>query len=371
MKRPGDVRRRHRDRVVLLRRALRLGVEDARLLPAREDPRLHLRGGVARALLEAVRRSSATAPSATSTGPVASGTIALASDRASAAVYWHASSARPRLAPRAPDSRRRRSAQAELGRRGSAERRPPIGALERTGANPLVGRRWTRVLRALRAIARAASAGRASARASTSTLIARSLGCRPAERLARRRHVPTSGYARLAREQAIAACADFEPASASLGHAHRARRRRRRRRRDRGHARTAPARHRRPRHLPATEPGNLATLGEASGRRSSARLARRRRTRSRSSRTPEPWHGVEVADARHDARCARPPDATRRALRATAAAAPRRRTDVGGFAVRVASIERPARHEARRRPSEGPARPSSELAGDRPRLSRG
>ncbi len=48
----GDVRRRHRDRVVLVRRALGLRVEDAGLVPAREHPPLDVGGLVARALLE-------------------------------------------------------------------------------------------------------------------------------------------------------------------------------------------------------------------------------------------------------------------------------------------------------------------------------
>ena len=52
VQRAGDVRRRDRDRVVLGRRALGLGVEATGLEPAREDARLALAGVVARAVLE-------------------------------------------------------------------------------------------------------------------------------------------------------------------------------------------------------------------------------------------------------------------------------------------------------------------------------
>ena len=48
----GHVRRRHRDREVLVRRALGLGMEDPGLVPAREHARLDVGGLVASALLE-------------------------------------------------------------------------------------------------------------------------------------------------------------------------------------------------------------------------------------------------------------------------------------------------------------------------------
>ena len=58
VQRAGHVRRRDGDRVVLVGVALRLRVEDARLLPAREHARLHLRGLVAGASSRVFRRSS-------------------------------------------------------------------------------------------------------------------------------------------------------------------------------------------------------------------------------------------------------------------------------------------------------------------------
>ena len=55
MKVAGDVGRRNGDRIVLGGAALRLGAEDPRLLPTREDPTLHLGGLIAGALLERLR----------------------------------------------------------------------------------------------------------------------------------------------------------------------------------------------------------------------------------------------------------------------------------------------------------------------------
>ena len=64
VQRAGHVRRRDRDREVLLRRALRLGVEQARLEPALEDRRLGLRGLPARAFEVAHRAGSLGRPCA-------------------------------------------------------------------------------------------------------------------------------------------------------------------------------------------------------------------------------------------------------------------------------------------------------------------
>ncbi len=62
VQRAGDVRRRDRDRVVLRRRALGLGVEATGFEPAREDARLALTGVVACSVLEAHRAGSLRRP---------------------------------------------------------------------------------------------------------------------------------------------------------------------------------------------------------------------------------------------------------------------------------------------------------------------
>ncbi len=58
VQRPGDVRGRDRDRVVLGARAVRLGAEEPGLQPAREDPRLRLGGLVSAALQVGAHRAS-------------------------------------------------------------------------------------------------------------------------------------------------------------------------------------------------------------------------------------------------------------------------------------------------------------------------